>query len=92
MRLLKVIMNKQARLSRRADSIPVFDNPLIHVLTIIFVVLLIYSNTFNAPFQLDDSVNIVDNPAIKDYHYFSNPSMIKSTILDDSRKSLYPKN
>jgi len=40
------------------------------VLTIIFVVLLIYSNTFNAPFVFDDVTTIVDNTSIGDpYNY-----------------------
>ncbi|MBI5675808.1 MAG: tetratricopeptide repeat protein [Nitrospirae bacterium] len=70
-------MTEQTSLARPTDTIPALNKPLIHVLTIIFVILLIYSNTFNAPFQFDDVSNIVDNPAIKDLHYYSDPSMVE---------------
>jgi hypothetical protein len=65
----------------------IYNKPLIHVLTIIFVVLLIYSNTFNASFQFDDHPNIVNNPVIKDLQYFADPSLVKSTNI---QRSLIP--
>jgi Flp pilus assembly protein TadD len=43
----------------------------------------------NAPFQFDDSINIVDNTAIKDFHYFLGPSLVKSTNIDRSLKPLF---
>jgi tetratricopeptide (TPR) repeat protein len=55
----------------------IFNKPFIHVLAIIFIAFLVYSNTFNAPFQFDDITNIVDNPSIKDLHYFSDPSRVE---------------
>jgi tetratricopeptide (TPR) repeat protein len=78
-------MNKQARLTHPADTIPALNKPFIHVLTIIFVVLLIYSNTFNAPFQFDDAPNIVDNPAIKDFQYFSDTSRAESIDVANNK-------
>jgi tetratricopeptide (TPR) repeat protein len=43
-----------------------------------FAVFLLYSNTFNVPFQFDDSVNIVKNPAIQDFSYFLDTSKVES--------------
>jgi hypothetical protein len=51
------------------------SKPIIHIFAIIIVLLLIYSNTLDAPFQFDDIPNIVDNPAIQDFHYSPDPSM-----------------
>jgi tetratricopeptide (TPR) repeat protein len=65
----------------------IINKPLIRALTIIFVVFLIYSNTFNAPFQFDDTGNIADNSAIKDLRYFSDPSFVKNTNI---QRSLIP--
>jgi Tfp pilus assembly protein PilF len=56
----------------------ILSKPFIHLLAIIFITFLIYSNTFNAPFQFDDAPNIVDNPAIKNLHYFSDPSRVEN--------------
>ncbi|MBI5674653.1 MAG: tetratricopeptide repeat protein [Nitrospirae bacterium] len=64
------------------------NRPVIHLLTIAGLVFLIYSNTFNASFQFDDLINIVDNPAIKTFHYFSNPSSV--TRIDKIDKQLKP--
>jgi tetratricopeptide (TPR) repeat protein len=51
---------------------------LVHVLIIIAVGFLIYSNTFTAPFTFDDESYIVNNPSIRDFHYFVEPSRIRS--------------
>ncbi len=37
---------------------------------------LAYSNTFTAPFQFDDEVYIVNNPTLRAFHYFVNPSEV----------------
>ncbi|HAM50694.1 MAG TPA: tetratricopeptide repeat-containing protein [Nitrospiraceae bacterium] len=47
--------------------------PAIHFLIIIAVGTLAYSNTFHVPFLFDDIANIVENPAIKDLRYLTNP-------------------
>jgi Flp pilus assembly protein TadD len=52
----------------------IFKNPLLHVFLIIATGLLVYSNTFTVPFLYDDSRFIPDNPLIKDFDYFLNPS------------------
>jgi tetratricopeptide (TPR) repeat protein len=45
---------------------------------IAFVVLLAYSNTFTSPFQFDDDGYIVNNPALRTFHYFIHPSEVTS--------------
>ncbi|MBI4839243.1 MAG: tetratricopeptide repeat protein [Nitrospirae bacterium] len=62
----------------------------VHILLILILGLLAYSNTFNAPFQFDDRGYIVDNPIIKDFKYFKNPSV--SDRLHDSFYSYSFKN
>ena len=51
---------------------------IVHVLIICIAALLVYSNTLNVPFQLDDIDTIVINPAIKDGRYFTDPSRVDS--------------
>jgi tetratricopeptide (TPR) repeat protein len=48
----------------------ILNKPLIHILAVLFITLLIYSNTFDAPFQLDDNSAIIENSGIRDpYNY-----------------------
>ena len=37
--------------------------------------ILAYSNTFYSPFQLDDSIQLIDNPVIKDLKNFTSDRM-----------------
>ncbi|MBI5196779.1 MAG: tetratricopeptide repeat protein [Nitrospirae bacterium] len=62
----------------------------VHILLILILGLLAYSNTFNVPFQFDDRGYIVDNPIIKDFKYFKNP--FASAKLHDSFYSYSFKN
>lgn len=48
--------------------------PLVHLLLIAVFGFLAYSNTFNVPFRFDGEYAIVDNPIIKDFGYFIDPS------------------
>jgi tetratricopeptide (TPR) repeat protein len=48
--------------------------PIVHVLLVIILSLIAYSNTFHVPFQFDDKFVIVKNPIIKDLQYFTEPS------------------
>ncbi|MBI5205637.1 MAG: tetratricopeptide repeat protein [Nitrospirae bacterium] len=50
------------------------DKRIFHVLLIIVVGLLVYSNTFNVPFHFDDINNIVANYKLKDLTNFWPPS------------------
>jgi tetratricopeptide (TPR) repeat protein len=57
------------------------DNPFVHITCLVFLIIIIYGNTFNAPFQWDETDFIVKNPIIKDLHYFSSPSDAKGFEL-----------
>lgn len=48
--------------------------PLFHVLLIIILSLIAYSNTIHVPFHFDDKNVIVENPLIKDLRFFAEPS------------------
>jgi hypothetical protein len=56
-----------------------FDShkPLIHVLLIIMLSLIAYSNTIHVPFHFDDKNVIVENPIIKNLQFFTEPSKAK---------------
>lgn len=62
----------------KMKRIRLHSHRVIPVLIICFAVLLVYSNTLHAPFQLDDIDTIVINPAIKDGRYFTDPSGVDS--------------
>ncbi len=57
------------------------SHSFIHILCIVFLIIVIYSNTLNAPFQWDEGLYLVDNPIVKDLHYFTNPSDAKGFAL-----------
>ncbi len=63
--------------------------PFIHILLIIVLCLLAYSNILNAPFVFDDSVYIVDNPAIKDFQYFTDTSRVNDLAIHDGLKAIF---
>jgi tetratricopeptide (TPR) repeat protein len=44
---------------------------LIHIALIGILGFLAYSNTFHSPFQFDSVINIVRNPVVKDFEYFT---------------------
>jgi hypothetical protein len=50
------------------------NRPSLHILLIILLSLIAYSNTFNSSFHFDDASVIVENPIIKDLRYFAQPS------------------
>jgi tetratricopeptide (TPR) repeat protein len=52
----------------------VFTDSRFHIACLVFLIVVIYANTLNVPFQWDESDFIVNNPIIKDLHYFSTPS------------------
>ncbi|GBE05734.1 MAG TPA: tetratricopeptide repeat protein [Nitrospirae bacterium] len=52
--------------------------PFLHILLIILLSLIAYSNTFHSPFQFDDVRVIVENPIIKDIQFFVEPSKAKA--------------
>jgi tetratricopeptide (TPR) repeat protein len=51
------------------------NSPAVHILFIVLLGFMAYSNTFDAAFIFDDDANIADNPLIKDFSsFFSEPS------------------
>jgi tetratricopeptide (TPR) repeat protein len=55
-----------------------FRNRYLIPLVIAAVGVLVYSNTFTVPFQFDDDVYVVNNPAIRDFRSFFHPGEIAS--------------
>jgi len=51
--------------------------PLLHIFLIMVLCLIVYSNTLNAPFQLDDIPVIVENSIVKNLGFMVKPSEAK---------------
>jgi tetratricopeptide (TPR) repeat protein len=66
---MKVRLRHNAATSDRT-GVSRFDTSLAHGILIIILCVIAYSNTFSAPFQLDDASNIVDNPQVRNIHLF----------------------
>ena len=56
------------------------NHPLLHILLIVTVGSIAYSNTFNVPFQWDEGLFIEDNPIVMDPGYFLAP--LKAAALE----------
>lgn len=64
----------------------IFHNRLVHVLIIVAVGLLVYSNTFKVPFVFDDAPNIVENPDIRSLNYFIDGlKLVNTNLFSQSR-------
>jgi Tfp pilus assembly protein PilF len=59
----------------------IFQKTFTHLILIVTLSLIAYSNTFHVPFHFDDDDAIVNNPIIKNFQFFSSPS--KSTVLTE---------
>jgi tetratricopeptide (TPR) repeat protein len=57
------------------------DKPFLHILLIIFLSLIAYSNTFESSFHFDGEHYIVDNPVIRDLSNFTQPSSSRDFSL-----------
>jgi tetratricopeptide (TPR) repeat protein len=55
-----------------------FRRPVFHLVLIALMGLFVYSNTFDVPFQFDDTEFVADNPIIKDIGYYISPSKANS--------------
>jgi Tfp pilus assembly protein PilF len=62
----------------------IFRKPTFHLVLIALLGLLVYSNTFNIPFQFDDTEFVADNPIIKDIGYYISPSKADSLKYSDN--------
>ena len=49
------------------------NRPSLHILLIILLSLIAYSNTFDSSFHFDDEIFIVKNSIVKDLRYFAEP-------------------
>ena len=56
----------------------IFRSRFVHVLTVLVVGSIAYANTFHVPFLFDDKYYIINNPAIRDFRFFADPSLIRS--------------
>jgi hypothetical protein len=52
--------------------------PVSHVLLVIILCLIAYSNSFHVPFHFDGKDAIAENPIIKDFQFFTSPSKAKA--------------
>ncbi|MBI4689558.1 MAG: hypothetical protein HY754_04755, partial [Nitrospirae bacterium] len=66
-----------------------FRNPISHLFLIAIVSFLAYSNTFNVPFQFDDTPFIAKNPIIKNLSFFIQPSKAKVFNTSDIGSARY---
>jgi Tfp pilus assembly protein PilF len=77
-------------MSNGADTLKTFfSRRLTHLILIVLLGLLAYSNTFHVPFQWDESTYIIKNPFIKDFGYFLDPSAARGHELYGALKSRY---
>jgi len=67
-------------MSGNANKFSFLNSKTIHIIILVAVGILCYSNTFNVPFQWDDIDLIEDYPIVRDLSYFSEPS--KASHLD----------
>jgi tetratricopeptide (TPR) repeat protein len=75
--------------SPASEQAGLFYKPVIHVLIIVVLGLLAYSNTFQSPFQWDEMDFIVGNPIIRNLDYFTDTSRAEGLPVYDGLKSRY---
>lgn len=62
---------------------------VLHLLAIVVLCLLAYSNTFHVPFQWDGDIYIRENPLVKDLGYYLHPSTARGYSLYDAFAGRY---
>ena len=55
---------------------------ILHILAILILGIVIYANSWNAPFTFDDKPNIVNNPAIKNFSLLLDAAQAKADLQD----------
>jgi len=73
----KIQPKKPSEVLASQERLSLANNSLVHVACLVFLILIIYANTLNAPFQWDESIHIVDNAIVKNLSYFAHPSEAK---------------
>lgn len=66
----------------------ILNRPLIHVASIVFAIILIYSNILTAPFVLDDVGNIIENQAIRSLQNFIDTSSFDTIEINEDLRPL----
>jgi len=66
------------------ENLPELRSHRIHVLLVIVLGVIVYSNTFDVPFVFDDFLYIVNNDAIRDFRYFIEPAKATKIISSDT--------
>ena len=61
-------------LNKKVTGGSIANNSLVHIACLVVLILIIYANAFSVPFQWDEERHIVNEPIIKDLHYFIYPS------------------
>jgi tetratricopeptide (TPR) repeat protein len=62
-------------MSHPARARGLLAHPALHVLLVLVVAIIAYSNSIDFQFRFDDRANITGNPLIKDFRYFKDPSL-----------------
>ncbi len=73
--------------SRQADKL--VSRQAVHLIIILVIGFLAYSNTFQSPFQWDESDYIVGNPIVKDLGFFAEPSRAEGLPVVNGLMSRY---
>lgn len=63
-------------------AVPLWLKPSFHMLLVILVGLLVYSNTINSSFQFDDLNYIINNPAMMNWDYFTKQEAMQALEVD----------
>ena len=66
---------------RKVLKLKFFENKFFQILLILIVGIIVYSNTFNVPFQWDERIFIKHNPIIRDAGNFLEPWKVKDYPL-----------
>lgn len=79
-----MVQKKKVKASERSGAKHgILSDRRVHLLVILIIGAIAYSNTFSVPFQWDDLTYIVENPIIKQLHYFIEPSDAKGLQFYD---------
>jgi hypothetical protein len=70
-------MPESSKPDRAFKAPEILNKRLVHLAIVFLLGLVVYSNTFNGPFQWDEDTFIKNNPVVKDFSYFLNPSLAK---------------
>lgn len=71
---MKKKCKKKDELSSRSADLPSTNYSFVHLACLVFLILIIYVNAYNVPFQWDEENHIVNEPIIKNLYYFIYPS------------------